>query len=723
MIKMKTNQILGVLAASAVLFGMVSCQRIDEIANRLELVESVVSDLQSSVSALQDAISQGKVIKAVLPLHDDENGGWLVVFSDDTSIRLINGKSGITPFLKVDQNGCWTVSYDDGSIFNKLTDNEGNPIMAVGQDGSDGLSIRLVINDAGYYVVQSYYQSAPEMVVNEISTPYTADANRLISSITQDDKTHVITMTLADGSKYSFNMLCVSPTSIAILSVNPVFLSFGTQASIEFRVNPSNALFTLSGDDCQIELDKVGTMQPRSSYVKTPSNYKLIRVEQVYDGNTDEMKVGQYRAVIEDTQQSAEYDEMAALVMNIEDANGDEVQISSSAFEIKGGFDEKLKTGLPIVVINTPNSDPIKSKEEWMAGATMTIINPDMSIDYQGSLSIKGRGNSTWWIYDKKPYTLKLDKKAEILEMPKDKRWDLLANAPDPTNLRNALGFYLASQTNTLGWTPKGKHVELILNGTHCGLYYLCEHIKISENRVNIKEMKSTDIEGDDITGGYLMEFDTQYDEANKFKTSLLGIPVMFKEPDEDVLVEPQFEYMQNYINNIEAALLANPIDMSYKNMIDIESFAEYFLLKEVCFNTETSLPRSVYMYKDRNDVLKIGPVWDFDLDPFYLKWKSFNNRHGIWFEYLFKDPEFKQLVINKWEVLKPKFLTVFDYISNYRNQIKLSADRDNLMWPVKESYQYFNVDYNMGYDDAVDFIYNGLNERISWIDSNIQGL
>ena len=157
--------------------------------------------------------------------------------------------------------------------------------------------------------------------------------------------------------------------------------------------------------------------------------------------------------------------------------------------------------------------------------------------------------------------------------------------------------------------------------------------------------------------------------------------------------------------------------------MIDIESFAEYFLLKEVCFNTETSLPKSVYMYKDRNDVLKIGPVWDFDLDPFYLKWKSFNNRHGIWFEYLFKDPEFKQLVINKWEVLKPKFLTVFDYISNYRNQIKLSADRDNLMWPVKESYQYFNVDYNMGYDDAVDFIYNGLNERISWIDSNIQGL
>lgn len=88
----------------------------------------------------------------------------------------------------------------------------------------------------------------------------------------------------------------ISPTSIALLNVNPLYLTTGTQASIEFRVNPSNATFDFSDDDCQIELDMVGNVQTRSSYVTKPSNYKLVRVEYVFKGETEELKVGQYRA-------------------------------------------------------------------------------------------------------------------------------------------------------------------------------------------------------------------------------------------------------------------------------------------------------------------------------------------------------------------------------------------------------------------------------------------
>ena len=85
-------------------------------------------------------------------------------------------------------------------------------------------------------------------------------------------------------------------------------------------------------------------------------------------------------------------------------------------------------SGLPVVIIDTPNHATIPSKhEDWLEEATITVLNPDGTEDYSGTTSIRGRGNSTW-SFPKKPYALKLDKKAEILGMPKHKRWVLLAN-------------------------------------------------------------------------------------------------------------------------------------------------------------------------------------------------------------------------------------------------------------------------------------------------------
>lgn len=55
-----------------------------------------------------------------------------------------------------------------------------------------------------------------------------------------------------------------------------------------------------------------------------------------------------------------------------------------------------LNTGLPIVLINTPDNAEIKSKEVWTPDASIAILNTDGSIDYNNeALQIRGRGNST----------------------------------------------------------------------------------------------------------------------------------------------------------------------------------------------------------------------------------------------------------------------------------------------------------------------------------------
>ena len=67
---------------------------------------------------------------------------------------------------------------------------------------------------------------------------------------------------------------------------------------------------------------------------------------------------------------------------------------------------DAVNTGLPKVSLETPAGKAVTSKEEWMAGATLTIYDADGTVTYQGTTQVRGRGNSTWG-YPKKPYALK----------------------------------------------------------------------------------------------------------------------------------------------------------------------------------------------------------------------------------------------------------------------------------------------------------------------------
>ncbi len=184
---------------------------------------------------------------------------------------------------------------------------------------------------------------------------------------------------------------------------------------------------------------------------------------------------------------------------------------------------------------------PITSKDIWLEGTEIFITNAGEENTLFENAQIRGRGNSTWEC-PKKPYAIKLDKKAEVLGMPKHKRWVLLANYFDKSCLRNSIAFEIARRSSGLEWTPRGYHVDVVLNGVMLGNYYLCEQIKVDENRVNLNE-------------GYLLELDKHFDEVNKFYSPIRNKPFMIKEPDEDELTTEQFSYIQNYVSTIETAL------------------------------------------------------------------------------------------------------------------------------------------------------------------------
>lgn len=119
-------------------------------------------------------------------------------------------------------------------------------------------------------------------------------------------------------------------------------------------------------------------------------------------------------------------------------------------------------TGLPVFDIQTANGKEITSKTEYSDASVAIYTQGTKEPCLQQQASIRGRGNSTWW-YPKKPYRLKLDKKAPLFGMQSAKTWVLLANAIDPTLICNTVALEMADRMG-FPYVNHTQPIELFIN-------------------------------------------------------------------------------------------------------------------------------------------------------------------------------------------------------------------------------------------------------------------
>lgn len=395
-------------------------------------------------------------------------------------------------------------------------------------------------------------------------------------------------------------------------------------------------------------------------------------------------------------------------------------------------------TGLPVVSVNTPENVAITSKTEWTKNATISIQGAtDSSWNFENvTTSIRGRGNSTWG-QPKKPYALKLDKKKEIMGMPKHKRWVLIANYLDNSFLRNEMAFYLSEQFG-LDWTCHGKFVDLILNGEYKGLYWLGEAIKVDENRVNINDGSKTMT--DDEDKDYLIEMDVYYDEIVKFKSAILNLPYMIKNDDymiddNDVITNggtARLERLQEKITALEKLLYpgftdgmntndCSAPDESYSKVLDIDSWAKFYLVNEIMSNGELGHPKSCYFtFDSANNIFKAGPVWDFDWATLYASQANSCFLKGtIYYNALFKSPSFAARTKEIWAE-KSASIDISTTIETFREQLELAATYDAKLWGVNHN------PVDMKYDDFdghVDFLKDTFVRKFAVVDSDVNAM
>ncbi|MFY0689015.1 MAG: CotH kinase family protein [Cyclobacteriaceae bacterium] len=390
-------------------------------------------------------------------------------------------------------------------------------------------------------------------------------------------------------------------------------------------------------------------------------------------------------------------------------------------FGCKNDFDlelEELTSNLPVISIKTENSLPIVTRDEYLSGS-LEVFSEHVDHNLGISLSIRGRGNSTWK-FPKKSYQIKFSDKEEFLGMPKDKKWILLANYSDKTLLRNEVAFKLSRLSN-LDWTPESRFVELFVNDEYLGVYQATQKVEESSNRVDI------------TNNGYLLEVDqpVRVNASGEiyFKTDHYLFKI--KEPNLE-LRDDQFLLIRDYVQLTEQVLLGNNFMDSvegYRNYIDVSSFVDWYLINEITKNNDSKFRYSVYLNYIPGGKLKMGPIWDYDISLGNINVNNNETPDGYWikkstwYSRLFEDPNFVAKVKSRFNYFYNNRDLFEENIVSTAYYLDQGQKRNFKKWPILGEYVWPNHVAFKSYNEEVEYLKKWLNERFEWMNKSINDL
>ena len=440
--------------------------------------------------------------------------------------------------------------------------------------------------------------------------------------------------------------------------------------------------------------------------------------------STDQTKTFEkyYSILIEDEKASSE---MSYLIRAVNSKNQE-----SKEHSIKS-----RKLNLPSVSVNLGLSEAnfADFKNKLKIDATLSVFSEDKPLA-DVSLTIKGRGNSSWFNAPKKSYTIKFEKKQEFLGFASNKSFALIANYFDKTLLRNITAYSLAKKVFTkMSWAPSAKTVHLFIDGVYQGLYSAVETVKIAKNRVNIPDI-SDFVSSQETTKfedyGFILEVNERQDEDFNF-ISEKKVPFSLKEPDGKDLNKDICNKIEEKTNSVEAKVYQG--DFSEFDL-DLYSFADWWIVEELAKNTDSQFYSSCYMYFDPADkTFHMGPVWDFDLgfgnngvDVTTEDFQADEAQNGAnWILELRKSEEFKNIVKERWNECKPLIESYFsgEYEKNLSN-IKKDVDVNFIRWPIlgKSVWKAPNdCESRTTYDSEVEYFKTWKDNRIQWLSSQFE--
>ncbi|MCQ2560782.1 MAG: CotH kinase family protein [Clostridia bacterium] len=369
-----------------------------------------------------------------------------------------------------------------------------------------------------------------------------------------------------------------------------------------------------------------------------------------------------------------------------------------------------------------------------------TVNRPDDEPAITSEMRFRIRGNSSRE-FDKKSYFVKLiDKEGNnnpqpVMGMDAHHEWALYGPYLDKSLIRNYMWYNIAGEL--MDYSPNVRFCEVFLDGEYQGLYVMTEMITAGKGEarlpLTVSAKRST-------FSGYLLRMDRGSDNPMKniedflYYAKRTQFPIEIVYPGTNNLTPEIAEAIRTDFSDFEKALYSYDFDNAkwgYKNLIDVESFADYFILNEFTCNYDAGW-LSTYIYKDIDNRFKMC-IWDFNSAcQNYEKiqdTRDFAFQNVQWFWMLMKDEDFVNEIIGRYRFLRKNYLSD-EYLNNYMDEtiayLGPAIDRNFSVWGYTfEEYRPLDPDYRNpnDHESAVEMVRSFIRERGSWMDRNIESL
>lgn len=221
--------------------------------------------------------------------------------------------------------------------------------------------------------------------------------------------------------------------------------------------------------------------------------------------------------------------------------------------------------------------------------------------------------------------------------------------------------------------------------------------------------------------------------DADSCSTRYTGNQFFFVHPDPDEITGPQRSWLRGYLDRFEQVLYGpdfrHPL-LGYAAYLEAGSFIDYHLLTEVTKNVD-GFRFSTYYHKDRNGLLRMGPLWDMNLTfgnasgkegylPERWLWPQLNDQEYSWFRRLFEDPDFGQKYVDRWSELRTNvFATarVLARVDALAAQLAEAQKRNFARWPILGERVVPNHFVGDDYAQEIRYLKEWAAGRLAWID------
>jgi len=417
-------------------------------------------------------------------------------------------------------------------------------------------------------------------------------------------------------------------------------------------------------------------------------------------------------------------------------------------------FVPELFSDLPIIKINTSGQEiPNEPKLTAHMGiidngvGNQNYIFSDDYNGYDGFIGIETRGASSLVLFPKINYGLETrdslgeNNNVSLLGMPEENDWILHGPYSDKTLMRNVLAFHIGRKMGR--WAPRTRYCELYINDEYFGVYVLMEKIKRDPNRVDIAKLTPQDIEGDELTGGYIVQIDRE-EFGNSWSSPFTPFPYfVYHHPNASDLTVEQELYIRQYITDFETNLAGGAFDhplFGYAQFIDVPSFIDYLLAIEITKEVD-AYRLSAYLHKDKNSnggKLKAGPLWDFNLgfgnatdcgvwDPegWAFDEPQCEPVQPFWWDRFLEDENFANQVNCRWKELRSGPLqtdSILQFIDEQVALLENAQERNFNHWGGLGEYVWPNWFIGNSFQEEINFLKTWTFDRFEWMDNNMVG-